>query len=152
MQISREIQLDYGHTLPNHYSFCNQIHGHRARVIATIEGEVSKIKNDSSQGMVMDFKFLKTFMMEYIHKILDHGFAVWKEDKEDFDFIIKRNKKFLVLNDPPTAENLAKWAFNQLKDKFSKNIILIKVDWYETPSSFAIYTKEDLKNEKFSNK
>ena len=139
IQISRKIELDYGHTLPNHFSFCSQLHGHRATVIAHVQGKVNSTVGDSSQGMVLDFKILKELMMEKIHDVLDHGFAVWKDDKEDLEFIIKRNKKYLITDEPPTAEYLAKWSYNQLASFLPKEISLIKVEWYETPSSVAQY-------------
>jgi 6-pyruvoyltetrahydropterin/6-carboxytetrahydropterin synthase len=139
MIVSREIGIDYGHTLPNHFSFCNQLHGHRARVIAEVDGEIVTKDNDSSQGMVLDFKILKQKMMEKLHDVLDHGFAVWKDDKEDLEYIKKRNSKYLITDEPPTAEFLAKWAFNQLKDEFPENIKLVKITWYETPNSYAVY-------------
>jgi len=139
MEITRRIELDYGHTLPNHYSFCSQIHGHRASVEATVKGGVIDISGDSSQGMVMDFKFLKEIMMEHIHGVLDHGFAVWKEDTQDLKFITKRNKKYLVMLDPPTAENLAAWAYNQLVNYMPDGVILMRVRWWETPNSVAEY-------------
>jgi len=50
MQISRKIEIDYGHTLPNHYSFCNQLHGHRGVIVATIEGPVVTEKGDSRKA------------------------------------------------------------------------------------------------------
>jgi len=55
---------------------------------------------------VMDFKFLKEIMVEHIHDKLDHGFAVWKDDHEDLDFIIKRNSRVLVTDEPPTVNAL----------------------------------------------
>ncbi len=139
MRISRKIELDYGHTLPNSFSFCNQLHGHRGIVVATVEGTVIKREGDGEEGMVMDFKFLKDIMVRYIHDILDHGFAVWKDDHEDFDFIIKRNSRVLVTDEPPTAEYLAKWAFNQIKDQLPEGVILRQVRWYETPNNWADY-------------
>lgn len=139
MRISRKIELDYGHTLPNSFSFCNQLHGHRGIVVATVEGTVIKREGDGEEGMVMDFKFLKDIMVRYIHDILDHGFAVWKDDHEDFDFIIKRNSRVLVTDEPPTAEYLAKWAFNQIKDQLPEGIILRQVRWFETPNNWADY-------------
>lgn len=148
-RISRRIELDYGHTLPNHYSFCNQIHGHRGIVEAFIVGAVSDTDGDSSEGMVVDFKHLKEAMMKFIHDPLDHGFAVWKEDAADLAFIQKRNSKVLVTSDPPTAEYLARWAYEQLQAAVplfsSDKLILEKVRWYETPTSWAEYPAEELK-------
>lgn len=148
VKIQRQIELDYGHTLPNHFAFCNQIHGHRAKVIAEVEGDIIQDKNSSSQGMVLDFKFMKKIMMEKIHDVLDHGFAVWAEDAQDLAFISKRNKKFVVTPEPPTAEYLAKWAYLQFvegleQEKLDNKITLNSLTWYETPNACAIYTLQN---------
>lgn len=160
MLVTKEIGIDYGHTLPNHMGFCNQIHGHRARVIVAVEGSVIQ-EVGSSQGMVMDFKFIKQLMMEKIHDVLDHGFAIWKDDTHPviaiinslgapkdvistLDFIKARNSKVLVTDEPPTAEYLAKWAFNQIGGDIAvKGCQLMYIDWYETPNCFARYTLAD---------
>lgn len=147
MKISKRIELDYGHTLPNHYSFCNQIHGHGAFVVAEVEGDVNKSKGTSGQGMVLDFKFLKEIMMTEIHGKLDHGFAVWDNDVEDKEFIIRRNKKYIITSEPPTAECLAKWAFNLIYPLIPKGIRLCKVTWFETPNSSAEYDLNNYNNE-----
>jgi 6-pyruvoyltetrahydropterin/6-carboxytetrahydropterin synthase len=142
MLISRKIEIDYGHTLPNSFTFCNQLHGHRGVIVATVEGPVIDREGDAEQGMVMDFKFLRQIMDEHIHDMLDHGFAVWKEDKEDLDFILKRNTRVLVTDEPPTAEYLAKWAFNQIRNKLPEGVTLKNLRWYETPNNWADYTGE----------
>lgn len=147
MQITKNIELDYGHTLPNHYSFCNQIHGHRAKIQATIEGEIVTDANSSSQGMVMDFSILKEIMMTYVHGALDHGFAVWKDDTVDKIFITNRNTKYLITDEPPTAEYLAKWAYNTICRFLPSDIRLISVRWFETPNSWADYSWDDVINE-----
>jgi 6-pyruvoyltetrahydropterin/6-carboxytetrahydropterin synthase len=145
MQISRKIEIDYGHTLPNHFSFCNQLHGHRGVVVATVEGPVVVRSGDSEEGMVMDFRFLKEIMVEHIHNRLDHGFAVWREDHEDLEFILKRNTRVLVTDDPPTAEYLAKWAFNEIRTHLPEGISLHNVRWYETPNNWADYDGQIIK-------
>ena len=53
MYVSRSIELDYGHTLPNHYSFCNQIHGHRAKVIAVVEGDIVNVGFGDTEGTAL---------------------------------------------------------------------------------------------------
>ena len=83
MKVTRKIELDYGHTLPNEKGFCSQIHGHRATVLATVEGEIEETEGHPDQGMVLNFKELKAAMKEKVHDVIDHGFAVWKEDKDD---------------------------------------------------------------------
>lgn len=152
-EISKRIELDYGHTLSQHFGFCNQIHGHRATVIAYFSGEIDNTAGSSSQGMIIDFTVCKAIMMEHIHKVLDHGFAVWKDEKDFIEidgvqisvlkFIQARNKKVLVTTNPPTAEYLAQWAFFQIHEALKKvqpNVKLSKVEWYETPSGMASFS------------
>lgn len=153
-QITKKIEIDYGHTLPNHYSFCSQIHGHRGVIEATVEGEISHVSGSSDQGMVMDFGFLKKIMMEQIHAKLDHGFAVWKDDPTISSvevesnpipvstkaFILSRNSKIVITDEPPTAEYLAKWCFYQILPHVPPNILLVRVVFYETPNSKAEYS------------
>lgn len=143
MRVTRKIELDYGHTLPDHYSFCSEIHGHRAIVEATVIGKLIEDPGASQHGMVFDFQYLKDAMVEYIHDILDHGFAVWEEDDVTREFIEERNTKVLVLEHPPTAEVLAQWAFNQIADKLPDGISLESIRWYETPNNWADYTFMD---------
>ena len=137
--VSRSIEIDYGHTLPNHFSFCNQIHGHRAKIVICVEGDICKIKGASEEGMVFDFKILKDLLIEVVHNRLDHGFAVWKKDLKDLDFIQHRNKRCLITEEPPTAECLAEWAFTELVARLPPKITLVRVEWHETPSSIAIF-------------
>lgn len=140
MEVKRYIELDYGHTLPNHYSFCNQLHGHRGRVEVTVVGDICTKSDDSSEGMVLDFKIIKELLMEKIHDVLDHGFAVWIKDVEDLAYVKKRNNKVLITQEPPTAEVLAKWAYNQLASSIRKHGLQLKsVSWRETPSSVATF-------------
>jgi len=157
MLVAKQIEFDYGHTLPNHYGFCNQLHGHRGRVVVVVKGDI--VQEGSSEGMVVDFKFLKKLLMENIHDVLDHGFAVWEKDTrpitvplleaEGFvristlDFIKGRNKKVLVTKEPPTAEYLAKWCWQQLASKLPEGVELVKIVFYETPNSWAIYRGEE---------
>jgi len=140
IQISRKIEIDYGHTLPKHYGFCNQLHGHRGVIVATVEGEINQAHNVSDQGMVMDFKFLSQILKAKIHDVLDHGFAVWRESKEDYEMVMKRNTKVLVTELPPTAEVLAKWAYEQIENELPEGVRMVNLRWYETPNNWADYS------------
>ncbi len=140
MRVSKYIELDYGHTLPNHYGFCSQVHGHRARVTVVLEGEMLVDPSSSSCGMVIDFGFIKHALMERVHAVLDHGFAVWAQDTDTLPFITKRNSKVLILPTPPTAEALAVWAYEALLPVIPDWCKLVSVTWHETPSSAAEYS------------
>lgn len=142
-KVTRKIGIDYGHTLPNHFSFCSQIHGHRGTIEMTVEGPIQD--EGSSEGMVMDFHFLKEALMEEVHDVLDHEFAVWEEDTGTLEYIKERNNDPVILEDPPTAENLAKWAYNRIQDSdhIPEDCELVRIRWQETPNNWADYEGDE---------
>ena len=76
--ISREIGIDMGHRIPDHRSKCRNFHGHRYKIIATCEGPLEEMGEET--GMVMDFGFLKEEMMSTIDHECDHGLCLWVND------------------------------------------------------------------------
>lgn len=79
-KISREIGIDVGHRVPDHGSKCRNPHGHRYRVIANCSGNVVNQSGHEENGMVIDFGNIKTYMMDIIDAVFDHGFVVYKGD------------------------------------------------------------------------
>lgn len=75
---TRQIGIDAGHRVTNHESKCQNLHGHRYTISAEIEGCLQE--SGSSEGMVMDFGFLKTVMMQEIDAPCDHGMILWVRD------------------------------------------------------------------------
>lgn len=177
MRIGKTIEIDMGHVLPSHLGFCSEIHGHRVKVECFFEGSIKDDKTSPENGMVTDFSVCKKLMMEEIHDVLDHGFAVWDDREADkvnvyveyytlgpepakmiqkiytVDFIRARNKKVLVLPDPPTAEVLAKYFFEKIKEKLyaiqydinkaaDEYVKLVEIRWHETPNNVAIILGE----------
>jgi 6-pyruvoyl-tetrahydropterin synthase len=108
--------------------------------------------------MVLDFGALKDLMVEKVHDVLDHSFIVYAEDYEllgSFGMYYERedesgghygpgsennyNWKVVVLPYVPTAENLARWIFEQLEDEFKGYTRLSGVSVWETPNCIATY-------------
>jgi 6-pyruvoyltetrahydropterin/6-carboxytetrahydropterin synthase len=148
--ISKEIEFDAGHRVPNHDSKCKNPHGHRYKVAAVVRAEdVIKESGHPQEGMLADFGFLKQALTECVHDPLDHGFIVWENDivlKQVFNF----GPIWKIIDFPyiPTAENLARWAFGQLLFWFAKHSAevhdfrLVQVRVWETPTSLAIYGEQ----------
>lgn len=81
--VTREIGIDMGHRVTYHGSKCRNIHGHRYTIQATCIGTL--YESGESEGMVMDFGFLKEEMISVIHNPCDHGFCLWVDDKPLMD-------------------------------------------------------------------
>ena len=146
MQITRRLEFDAGHRIPNHNSQCKHLHGHRYAIEVTLSGDVIATEGASEQGMVMDFSDVKRIAKEQVVDAWDHAFIVYRKDKAVLDFLqTLPGHKTVVLDVVPTAENLARVAFDLLKDAyhdtFGNHLRLERVRLFETPNNWADHTR-----------
>jgi 6-pyruvoyltetrahydropterin/6-carboxytetrahydropterin synthase len=142
ISITRRLEFDAGHRLPNHQSQCRNIHGHRYALEITLTSEVIHEEGAADDGMVMDFGDIKRIANEKLVDIWDHAFLVYRGDKVMVDFLAAiSGHKTVVLDVVPTAENLAQVAFRILehayRDRFGHELTLSQVRLYETPNCWA---------------
>jgi 6-pyruvoyltetrahydropterin/6-carboxytetrahydropterin synthase len=140
--ITRRLEFDAGHRLPNHKSQCRNIHGHRYALEITLSADVIHEEGAADDGMVMDFGDIKRIANEKLVDLWDHSFLVYRGDKVMVDFLAAiPGHKTVVLEEVPTAENLARTAFAILKDayhdRFGHTLTLVRVRLYETPNCWA---------------
>jgi 6-pyruvoyltetrahydropterin/6-carboxytetrahydropterin synthase len=121
-EVSVEKTFAAGHSLRNYKGKCENVHGHNYRVRVTIEGA-----NLASNGLLVDFVDVKKQLLEIIDR-LDHQF-------------INDIEPFTVLN--PSAENLAKYFYDELSGKLGRNVeVPVKISEvriWETDTSIAAY-------------
>ena len=147
MKIGKVIQWDMGHRVLNHRSVCKGLHGHRYKAEICVEGDLVEKKDASEEGMVIDFADIKKTAQKFIQEELDHAFMVWEKDIELLEFF-KNSKghKPVIVPFTPTAENVAAYIFNELKNKFidvfKTGLHLQSVKLWETPSSYALFESE----------
>lgn len=142
MLISKTIERDMWHRLPNHPSKCRNLHGHRYKAEVILEGDIIETRDSEQEGMVVDFSYIKEIAWWYINDILDHGymFQTWDEIG-----ILARNMGMKIIEVPfvPTAENVAKFLFEQLHSKFTQkyweSLKLHTIKLHETPTSYVVY-------------
>lgn len=142
MQITRRLEFDAGHRIPNHNSQCRHLHGHRYALEITLSGDIITTEGLSEQGMVMDFSEVKRIAKEIVVDAWDHAFLVYRGDRSVLDFLATMpGHKTVVLDVPPTAEHLAMIAFELLdsayRDTYGNHLQLERVRLYETPNNWA---------------
>lgn len=142
MLITRRLEFDAGHRIPDHKSQCRNLHGHRYVIEITLQGEVIEAAGDSSNGMVMDFSDIKHIAKELVVDVWDHAFLVYRGDEAIASFLATLpNHKTVVLDKIPTAENLARIAFDLLypayQNNYGNHLQLKKIRLYETPNCWA---------------
>jgi 6-pyruvoyltetrahydropterin/6-carboxytetrahydropterin synthase len=142
MLITRRLEFDAGHRIPNHASQCRHLHGHRYAIEITLSGDIITTEGQPEQGMVMDFSDVKRIANEKLVDTWDHAFLAYRGDKAVCDFLASLPEhKTVILDTVPTAENLAQIAFNILdpayRDTYDNRLRLEQVRIYETPNNWA---------------
>jgi 6-pyruvoyltetrahydropterin/6-carboxytetrahydropterin synthase len=140
--ITRKLEFDAGHRIPDHRSQCRNLHGHRYVLEITLQGDLVETEGAPDRGMVMDFADVKALAMEHLVNLWDHAFIVFKGDEQVRTFLDSMHEhKTVVLDRIPTVENLAAEAFRILSGVYDAhygvNLKLKRVRLYETPNCWA---------------
>ena len=149
MRITRRLEFDSGHRIPDHQSQCRHLHGHRYAIEITLRGEIIRQAGSPLNGMVMDFSDIKTLAKQNLVDAWDHAFLVWRGDSDLLSFLESLpGHKTVVLEVVPTAENLAALAFDLLdrvyRDSYGNHLRLEQVRLYETPNCWADAVRGEL--------
>jgi 6-pyruvoyltetrahydropterin/6-carboxytetrahydropterin synthase len=142
MRITRRLEFDAGHRIPNHASQCRHLHGHRYAIEVTLSGPVVATAGAADEGMVIDFSAVKAIAQQHVAAPWDHAFLAWRQDKAVITFLDGiPDHKTVLFDAPPTAEHLAQTAFALLDTAYSREyggkLRLERVRLYETPNCWA---------------
>lgn len=142
MRITRRLEFDAGHRIPNHSSQCRHLHGHRYAIEITLSGPVVATAGAADQGMVMDFSAVKAIAQQHVVEPWDHAFLAWRQDAAVIAFLGSiPGHKTVLFDAPPTAEHLAQTAYKLLdqhyRDRYGPALRLERVRLYETPNCWA---------------
>lgn len=134
VKVAKDFRWEMGHRLMSHPGLCRNLHGHSYRVSVEFEGTLD------DQGMVVDYGEIKTWV-EPIVQQLDHAMMLQATDPFA-DYLCDQGQKVVILNEPPTAENIAIYFGDRLKSVFSEkpNIVRLTVTIYETATATAQVT------------
>lgn len=142
LTITRKLEFDAGHRIPDHKSQCRNLHGHRYTLEITLVGAVIREEGSSDNGMIMDFSDVKSLAKQHLVDVWDHAFLVYEKDTALREFLESiPDHKTVVIDSIPTVENLAQTAFNILKaayqDRYGTGLRLHKLVLHETPNCWA---------------
>jgi 6-pyruvoyltetrahydropterin/6-carboxytetrahydropterin synthase len=114
LELSCTFRFAASHFLTKYHGKCENLHGHNYKVIVIIEGPIRE------DGMVMDFKEIKTIVNENVIDKIDHT-------------------HLNDLLDNPSAENLAVWMWDELKELMP---MLKSIQIFETEDYVCEYRGE----------
>ena len=119
-QLFVEEHFDAAHYLPNYHGKCENLHGHRFKVVARLEAaEVDE------SGMAYDFAQLKQHLREILARF-DHTCL---NDVAPLDKL------------GPSSENIAVTIYDALQACFSgSSVKLVSIEVWESPTTGVAYS------------
>lgn len=135
-QLTTEHSFDSAHFLAGYDGKCGNLHGHRWRVLLTVQSET--LREDRQQkGMCVDFAELKKDLRTELDA-LDHVLIIEQGSLRESTMKALQEEKFLVVEMlfRPTAENFARYFYELFT---LKGYPVAKVEVYETPNNSAVY-------------
>lgn len=137
-ELKTEAAFDSAHFLADYYGKCENLHGHRWRVVVYLQQEELQAEG-TMRDMVLDFGVFKRAVRSLAEE-LDHTFLV--EDgtlhEATVDALESEGFSLTVLPFRTTAENLARYFAERLA---AEGLPVSQVDMYETPNNCAIWKK-----------
>lgn len=128
--------LPYAHRLHGYCGECAHVHGHNAKIVATVEAEAL-----DAQGFVVDFYVAHAALMRVIRRF-NHRLVVAESDPLA-DHMRAVGERFESFHAPPTAENLARYVFERLNEEArvcsppGRPWRCTRVTWQEEPGFVA---------------
>lgn len=136
IHLTRHVEFDAGHRVPDHASKCRHPHGHRYRLDVTVTGDVQDIPGESEHGMVMDFGVLGDLLSKLADEF-DHRFLVAGTDDVMLDFLIAHDFATFIVDGPPTAEVLVRIMARAIMQGLPPGVMLTEATLWETPKCRA---------------
>ena len=134
--LKTEAAFDSAHFLTDYYGKCENLHGHRWRVVVYLEAPDLRHEG-TMRDMVLDFGVFKQAVRALADE-LDHTFLVEEGSlAPDTRACLERDGFSLtILPFRTTAENLARYFCERLA---AQGLPVSQVEMYETPNNCAIY-------------
>ena len=135
-QLTTEHSFDSAHFLAGYDGKCGNLHGHRWRVLLTVQSETLR-EDRQHKGMCVDFAELKKDLRTELDA-LDHVLIIEQGSLRESTMKALQEEKFQVVEMPfrPTAENFARYFYELFT---LKGYPVAKVEVYETPNNSAVY-------------
>ncbi len=132
MKIAKDFYWEMGHRLYKYKGLCKNLHGHSYKMRVELEGTLNE------KQMLMDYFDLSVIVQKIIQP-LNHAFLCEEDDEIVKEFLLKNNFKSVIVPFISTAENIASYLLNLLKEqlKIYNNIEKITVRLYETDDVYA---------------
>ena len=141
MRITKEFRFDAAHRILGHRGKCAWLHGHTYRLGVTVEAA-----RLDALDMVLDFDELAAIVRVSVLDRWDHA-ALLRRDDPLVPAIAAAQKaapeRLVLLGENPTAEVMARAAFDAIAKRLPDGVTLASVVVWETPTAGSEYRRDD---------
>lgn len=135
MKVAKRFRWEAAHRLPWHDGPCDNLHGHSYRMTVALEG------TPDARGMLVDFQDLKRVLKPLVDA-WDHAILVAETDDELRGLVEQTDWKYALLPADTTAENLATYVADYLRDEAADllaahGVTAVRVRLAETETCYA---------------
>jgi 6-pyruvoyltetrahydropterin/6-carboxytetrahydropterin synthase len=141
VRISREFRFDAAHRILGHAGRCAWLHGHGYRLGVTVEAT-----RLSARDMVMDFADLSAVVRAAGLDRWDHSTLLRRDDPLVASLTTVQAaapERLVPFTENPTAEELAREAFEAIDKRLPEGVRLAGVTVHETPTCSSEHCRED---------
>ncbi len=145
VRLTKIFTFEMAHALPGYLGACKNIHGHSYKLEVTVIGQPRYEPGHPNNGMVMDFKDLKKIVQSLVIDVYDHAIVLPDTTPADVITALRSFSDNIIIESfQPTCENLLLKFVGSIKGKLPEGIQLHSVRMYETATSYAEWSVEDV--------
>ena len=145
IRVTKSFGFETGHALYGYDGLCKNVHGHSYKLYVTVIGSPIDDQNHVKNGMVIDFKDLKTIVKSEIVDVFDHAMVLNNNSphSELATVLSSQEHKVIRVDYQPTSENMVIDFANRIASKLPSHIKLFKVRLNETATAYAEWYASD---------
>ena len=145
IRVTKSFGFETGHALYGYDGLCKNVHGHSYKLHVTVVGRPIDDQSHVKNGMVIDFKDLKTIVKSEVVYVFDHA-TVFNKNTPHVDLaktLLDSGHKVLLVDYQPTSEKMVIDFANRIASRLPSHIKLHNLRSHETATAYAEWYAKD---------
>jgi len=145
IRVTKSFGFETGHALFGYDGLCKNVHGHSYKLYVTVVGSPIDDQNHVKNGMVIDFKDLKTIVKSEVVDVFDHA-TVFNKNTPHVELaktLFNCGHKVLLVDYQPTSEKMVIDFAHRIASRLPAHIKLHNLRLHETATAYAEWYAKD---------
>lgn len=145
IRVTKSFGFETGHALYGYDGLCKNVHGHSYKLHVTVVGRPIDDQSHVKNGMVIDFKDLKTIVKSEVVDVFDHA-TVFNKNTPHVDLaktLSDSGHKVLLVDYQPTSEKMVIDFAHRIASRLPSHIKLHNLRLHETATAYAEWYAKD---------